>query len=476
MKVLHSIRWRLQFWYALLLALALVGFGATAWRLDRATRLQRVDQELERRVGAIVNSLQREANRPPRDAVDRNRPPADRPPPPPGDLRLPEREAAFFDATGRTPYYYLVWGRDGRDLARSAAAPSEVPPPDAGVRDREARSRGSLREFLHRAPQGDTIVVGRDISEEEAAMRRLAWLLLAAGASVFAAGIAGGWWVSGRALRPVADISATAARIANGDLSQRVPLTGEDSELDQLAGVLNETFARLQASFERQVRFTADASHELRTPVSIVLTQTQSALARPRESEEYRQALEACLRAGKRMQRLIESLLTLARLDGEQAEAARSQRCDLDVIVRDTVELLQPLAREHEVTVTVYWAPTECRGDAGQLGQVVANLVTNAICYNRPGGSVDVTCGVEAGRAVLKVSDTGIGIPFEDLDHVFERFYRADQARSSNSGGRAGLGLAITKAIVDAHDGKIDVTSETGRGTTFSVFLHHSNA
>ncbi len=481
MKVLHSIRWRLLFLYALLLALVLAGFGATAWRLDRATRLQRVDQELERHVGAIVNALRRDANRPrpdgppesrpPRNEADTDRPPGDRRPPPPRDLRLPEREAAFFDATGRAPYYYLVWEQDGREVARSAAAPSEVPLPDAPMRGREARSRGPLREFVHQAPHGETILVGRDIGEEEAAMGRLAWLLLAAGGSVFAAGLAGGWWVSGRALRPIGDISATAARISNGDLSQRIPVTGEDSELAQLARVLNETFARLQASFERQVRFTADASHELRTPVSVVLTQTQSALARPRAAEEYRQALEACQRAGKRMQRLIESLLTLARMDAQEADIARSGKCDLDVIVRDTVDQLQPLAREHHVTITLRCAPTECTGDAAQLGQVVTNLVTNAICYNRPGGSVDVSCRIDADRAVLSVSDTGIGIPPADLAHVFERFYRADQSRSSNGSGRAGLGLAITKAIVDAHHGEIDVTSESGQGSTFTVCL-----
>ncbi len=515
MKVLHSIRWRLQFLYALLLALVLAGFGATAWRLDRATRLQRVDQDLERRVGAIVNSLRRDGNRPegdrprpergqeppaaqdrpprdrppedrapgnqprenrpPPDGTGANRPPADQPPPPPGDLRLPEREAAYFDATGRTPYYYLVWGPDGREAARSAAAPFDVPPPDAGMRDRDARSRGPLREFVHRAPEGETIVVGRDIGDEESAMHRLGWLLLAVGGSVFAAALVGGWWVSGSALRPIKDISATAARISNGDLSQRIPITGEGSELAQLACVLNDTFARLEASFERQVRFTADASHELRTPVSVVLTQTQSALARPRAAEEYRHALGACQRAGKRMQRLIESLLTLARLDAERADIVRAGRCDFDVIVRDTVDLLQPLAQEHEVTVALRCSPTACVGDAGQLGQVVTNLVTNAICYNRPGGSVDVSCGVEANRAVLRVTDTGVGILPEDLAHVFERFYRADQSRTSNGGGRAGLGLAITKAIVDAHNGKIDVTSESGRGTTFTVFLPQSD-
>jgi heavy metal sensor kinase len=268
-------------------------------------------------------------------------------------------------------------------------------------------------------------------------------------------------------LRPIGDISATAARIAGGDLSQRIHTADTSSELGQLAGVLNNTFARLQAAFARQAQFTADAAHELRTPVSVVMTQTQTALARERPAGEYRETLAACQRAAQRMRRLIDSLLTLARLD-----AAETNRvpCDLDRMAAEAVELLRPLAEAQGVVLETELAPARCLGNAEQLGQVVTNLVSNAIHYNRPGGSVRVKVAGDSGAAVLTVADNGVGIAAEDLPHVFERFYRADKSRTRTTGG-AGLGLAIAKQLVEAHGGKIWVQSEQGRGATFSFTL-----
>jgi heavy metal sensor kinase len=233
--------------------------------------------------------------------------------------------------------------------------------------------------------------------------------------------------------------------------------------------MLNHTFARLQASFDRQAQFTADASHELRTPLSVMLTQTQTALARERTAAEYRESLTACQRAAQRMRRLTESLLTLARLDSGET-ATRREPCDLGRITSEAVELLRPLAEQQGVSLAVELAPAPCSGDAEQLAQVVTNLVTNAIYHNRPGGSVQVRLASQTGAVALSVCDTGQGIAPEDLPHIFDRFFRADQARSGASG-RTGLGLAITKAIVEAHGGSIEVVSELGYGRTFTVRL-----
>jgi heavy metal sensor kinase len=285
---------------------------------------------------------------------------------------------------------------------------------------------------------------------------------------VLVLGLAGGWWVSTRALSPIAAISAAAARISTGDLAQRIQTADTSSELGNLARVLNDTFARLQASFERQARFTADASHELRTPVSVVLTQTQSALARERPAAEYRESLAACQRAAQRMRRLTESLLTLARLDSGEAATTR-EPCNLDRLANDVTELLRPIAEEQKVSLEVESTPTRCEGNVEQLGQIVTNLVSNAIRYNRPGGSVRVKVAVEPDAAVLTVSDTGQGIAAEDLPHVFERFYRADNSRNRRAGGGAGLGLAICKAIADAHHAALEVASTQGGGSTFSL-------
>ena len=258
-------------------------------------------------------------------------------------------------------------------------------------------------------------------------------------------------------------------KIAGGDLSQRINAADTDSELGRLAGVLNSTFARLEAAFAQQARFTSDASHELRTPVSVILSQTQTALSRERPSSEYREALEACERAARRMRSLTESLLQLARLDAGQ-ETMKRERFDLSRVVRDCVEMVRPLAAERGIQIQSDVPSLECLGDAERIGQVVTNLLTNAIHFNRDQGEVRLSARTEGDVVFLAVADTGQGIPAEDLPHLFERFYRADKSRSRIQG-RNGLGLAICKAIMDAHGGGIEVSSQPGAGSTFTVKL-----
>jgi heavy metal sensor kinase len=330
-----------------------------------------------------------------------------------------------------------------------------------------ARVRGAAREVFHYTPPGECILVGCDITPELAELRRLAGFLLGAGGGVLLFGLAGGWWLSTRAIRPIRDISATAARIATGDFSQRIPVADTDSELGQLAGVLNSTFARLEAVFEQQARFTSDAAHELRTPVSVMLTQTQGVLTRDRPAAEYRETVEACQRAAQRMRKLIESLLELARLDARQ-EPMKRERVDLAQTAGDCIDMLGPLAAERRIAIHADLPSTACQGDADRLGQVITNLLTNAIHYNQEGGEVRVIARQENGEATLTVSDTGPGISEAELPHIFERFWRADKSRTGASG-RTGLGLAIVKAIVDAHRGSIEVKSQPGKGSSFVV-------
>ena len=473
MKFFHSIRWRLQLWHGLLLACVLTCFGYTAWRLQQATQYQRVDQELEERVAAMAGATRRAIDAAGRLPPDRARPAEgrgfDERPRRHPELRLNERETFLFEGGSGSRFHFVVWLPDGRELAHSPSALIGVPLPPAEAGPSGSRERGSLRERFHFTPPGECILVGCDVRDDRTRLRRFAWLLVSAGGIVLALGMAGGWWVSSLALRPISAISATAAKISTGDLSQRIATISAGSELDHLVRVLNDTFARLQASFARQAQFTADASHELRTPLSVVLTQTQTALARERSAAEYRESLAACQRAAQRMRRLTESLLTLARLDSGEDAAPRAP-CDLERITNEAVELLRPLAQEQKVTLSLELASVRCDGNAEQLGQVVTNLVSNAIYYNRPGGSVQIRTTAEAEAAVLSVSDTGLGIGPEDLPHVCERFYRVDKARS-NAAGRTGLGLAITQAIVAAHGGSLQVASELGRGSTFAVRL-----
>jgi two-component system, OmpR family, sensor kinase len=521
--ILSSIRWRLQAWHGLILVSVLAGFGVMAWRAARDAQLQRIDEELEQRLMGLLRP--EPPRRPPGEPLGEPRPvpiPGPRPGEPgsqpvgqpggpttdgpraaghegwggPGrrgprdasELRERLREAASraeFTASDAEPrYYFVAWEADGSALTRSPNAPADVPAPSpprrSPMRERNGprpgmpfqhvvRERQDARELAASLPEGPRLLVGRSIGEDRAAMRGLAYGFAAVGAGVLALGLVGGWWLATRAIRPIRDISTTALRIAAGDLSQRIDSAGTENELGRLADVLNATFARLEASFAQQARFTSDASHELRTPLAVIVSQAQTALARDRPAAEYREALEACLRAAERMRRLSESLLDLARLDSGD-EPMRRAPFDLARVAREALELLQPLAAERGVVVEADLPLTFCRGDAERVGQVVTNLVKNAIDFNRPGGAVRIAARAEANETLLSVADTGAGIPAEDLPHVFERFYRADRSRSGSEG-RIGLGLAICRAIVDAHSGTLTVESRPGEGSTFTLRL-----
>jgi heavy metal sensor kinase len=496
--ILKSIRWRLQVWHSLILVLVLTGFGVTAYRVARDNQLRRIDQDLQQRMWIAL--------RPPRPDEPHGR---GGPPPPehpeqhgqpnqssarPPEVRHPEHDPAAWRAHmsevishagalegGQTnAFYYMFWQPDGTLLASSPGAPKDVPIPSCQIPEpgdkpsSNLRTRAEFREFCVNFHLGERALVGRSMAPDLAAMRRLALWLFTAGTSVLAFGLAGGWWVATRAIRPIEDISSTAIKIAGGDLSHRINASDTESELGRLAGVLNSTFARLEAAFANQVRFTSDASHELRTPVSVILSQTQTALSRQRTANDYRETLEACQRAAQRMRNLIESLLELARLDAGQ-QPMKLHSFDLSRVTRDCVELIKPLAAERNVEIRCELPPVQCLGDPERMGQVVTNLLSNAIHFNREKGEVCLKIDAENGTASLTVSDTGVGIPAEDLPHIFERFYRVDKSRSRIQG-KTGLGLAICKAIVEAHSGSINVTSQPGNGSTFEVRLPASQS
>ncbi len=323
------------------------------------------------------------------------------------------------------------------------------------------RRRGSQVTRANRPPLA-VAVVGISTATTQAELERFAFLLTLTGSCVFVIGLAVGWLVSGRAIRPIKTISATAKTIAEGNLSERIDVGNTQSELGELAAVLNDTF-------ERQAQFTADASHELRTPTFVILSQAQSALRRERSKEENRKGFEICERAARQLQDLIEALLFLTRIDGGENHQDRDP-CDLGTIATEGVALLQPLATSRDINLRVDSEPASVEGDARQLRQVVSNLVGNAIEHIRPGGNVHVTVAKKDQSAILKVSDNGPGIHSDDTPHIFDRFYRADKSRSS-ADGHLGLGLAICKVIVEAHDGSIEVSSQIGEGSVFTVTI-----
>jgi heavy metal sensor kinase len=487
MKIFKSIKWRLQLWYGLILVCVLAGFGFTAYQLDRGRLFSRIDDDLHRRIGVLANAL----HRPPPRGPGGNENPFDRPPPeqfpdggppplgtdqPLPEFHLPSEDVHFFDASDPNNFYFMIKTRDGQELARSTNAPL-IPalvnvmtpqPPDSRIQ-LETVDFGNYRETPNVLPSGEIIWVGCSIAPELKELRLTALKLAAVGAGILLLGLIGGSWLVERALRPIDGISAAAAKISAGDLSQRINVAETESELGRLAAVLNSTFARLETAFAQQQQFTADAAHELRTPVSVMLTQTQTALTRERTAAEYRETIEACQRASQRMRRLIESLLELARLDAGQ-ESLKRVRFDFSKAIADVVALVRPLAEARGVKILPELGSLEITGDSERLAQVIANLLTNAIQYSPSGGEVHLKLASQPGLAALTVADTGPGISSADRPHVFERFYRGDKSRTA-SNGNAGLGLAISKAIVEAHGGTIEVASQTGTGTTFIVRL-----
>ncbi|MHC4402592.1 MAG: histidine kinase dimerization/phospho-acceptor domain-containing protein [Planctomycetota bacterium] len=235
------------------------------------------------------------------------------------ELDLPEDVLELFAGDGQARFYFIIWRGDGELLHKADSAP-DIPFPDLHSTETEplarlVRQRGDLREVIHESPYGANILVGRSIHLDLAQQQRFVALLAASGCSVLLVGLFGGWWLSTRAIRPIKAITSTAQGISAKHLSERIDVQDADAELGQLASVLNSMFDRLEAAFGQQVRFTADAAHELRTPLSVIGTNTEHALSKDRSADEYRVALESCQRASKRMQSLIDDLLTLARID-----------------------------------------------------------------------------------------------------------------------------------------------------------------
>jgi heavy metal sensor kinase len=264
-----------------------------------------------------------------------------------------------------------------------------------------------------------------------------------------------------------------AKRINAENLSERLPVAGPGDELGQLAVVFNDTFARLERSFNEMRRFTADASHELRTPLTAIRSVGEVGLRGPKEAAAYRDIIGSMLEEVDRLTRLVDSLLTLSRQDAGQVVLNR-ERVDLVELGREVTAHLGTLAEEKGQRISVEGqAPVYVMADVLVLRQAVINLVDNAIKYSPEGESIRIR--VDDGRTPqVEVTDRGPGIALEHRDRVFERFYRADHARSRSLGG-CGLGLSIARWAVEAHGGHIDLESREGEGSTFRIVLPQVN-
>lgn len=280
----------------------------------------------------------------------------------------------------------------------------------------------------------------------------------------------GGWMLARRALKPVDRMTEIARRISAEHLARRLEETGADDELGRLAQTLNEMLSRLDVAFKEMRQFTADASHELQTPLTILKGEIEVALRSPRGPEEYQRVLKSALEEIDKIARLVEGLLLLARADA--GVLRMDQRpVDLGQLVEEVYGQARILAQAQSIDLGLGPVePVSAQGDYTHLRRLLLNLVDNGIKYTPPGGKVTLSLQSSGGWTSIRVKDTGIGIPNEDQARIFQRFYRSPEARSRAEGG-AGLGLCIARSIAEAHSGRIEVESTCGQGSTFTVFL-----
>lgn len=272
-------------------------------------------------------------------------------------------------------------------------------------------------------------------------------------------------------MKPVRDIVSSAHGISEHNLSQRLEIPAANDELRQLSETLNEMLARLEAAFTRITRFTADASHELRTPVAAIRTTAEVILERHRSVGEYEEMVRQILAESEFTSELIENLLTLARADANRAQLELSPM-DIRSVVQEITPGGQTLASRHGLEWSVYMPPEEVLvlAERQSLNRLLLILVDNAIRYTPRGGAIRIALRSTSTQAVVEVTDSGVGIMPQDLAHIFERFYRASNARYINADG-SGLGLAIAQWVAAAHHGTLEARSVLGEGTTFQLTL-----
>lgn len=366
----------------------------------------------------------------------------------------------------------------GRLMWSSEQSPSTDVLPASEVPSAGPATVALQRIVCHRLirPGGQTMTlrVGCGLNRAQADLERFTKILLAVGIVLLLLAPLGGYLLAGRATRPIARIIHITNRLRPALLDERLPLRGTHDELDQLSQTINSFLDRIAAYLRQSREFTANAAHELRSPLTALQSSLEIALNADRSAEEYKEVLAVLLEECGRMRMLVNQLLLLAEEDAGRLRL-HSQALRLDQIIASSLEMFQVVAEAAEAELTVRrLEPVMIRGDGNRLWQVVNNLLDNAIKFTPAQGriSLDFYLDDERHECILEVSDTGIGIAPNDLPHVFERFYQGDKARQRESSSRGlGLGLSICQAVVAAHGGTIEVASSLGQGTRFKVSL-----
>ena len=475
--MLHSIRARLTAWYAgafavfeLVFALAFYGFVAR-------TTMARVDEDLRDVARDVVRSLdaERRAGAFPGQAVVAAL----------GEFRLGDPAVGILDRQSDNALfaYDVAPAPRGRYQRPVPAAPphfgailraAPLAPAFVTVGEGDA----AFRLLTVPYPFGRRLMVigaAQSLAPQRRTLRETRTALAIGAPLMLLFAVAGGYALARQSLRPVASMTEQAARIGAGTLHERLPVANARDELGRLGTVFNGLLGRLEAAFDRQRRFMADASHELRTPVAIIGGEAELALAREdRSAPELRAALGTIDEEAARLTRIVEELFLLARADAGAQPLAREELYLAD-LVRDAVHHVRTLAARKRITVSCdARGDLPFRGDEGLLRRLVLNLLDNAIKYTPEGGRVTVTAERRVGDYAIEVADTGPGIPPEAQPRIFDRFFRAARGSADGSAaatGGAGLGLAIARWIAEAHGGRVELTRTGSEGSTFTVLL-----
>jgi heavy metal sensor kinase len=456
----RTMKLRLALWYAAATAAVLIVFAAFFYELIEHRLAAEIERQLRIDFDLIEAQLEPDAD---------------------GNLHWLLRGSHGDEGYARLSAWFEVWSENGQLLLRHWPVPDAqihraLPAPTTTTLQFSAvELEPGLYVHLMERPariheRGVMLRVFRDETEMRHTMRETVEIFaLGLPLAVLLASL-GGYFIARQSLAPVAAMAAQARRVTSESLAQRLPVPNPHDELGRLASVFNETLARLQASFDELKRFTADASHELRSPLTALRTVGEVGLREASTEDDLRETIGSMLEEAQRLSDLIDALLTLARMESGKQELKREPLLVAELLA-DVQSHLGILATEKEQTLRVTAEPDLLvSADRMLLRQALVNVVHNAIRYSPNKTRIDLAARRRDVYAVIEITDQGPGIAPENQMKIFERFFRADKARS-RADGAAGLGLAIAKWSVESHDGRIEVESESGQGSTFRVVL-----
>ena len=383
--------------------------------------------------------------------------------------------------------YVQVWSESGESLLRTQYITVDLPLDTAALRQAASGKLVMLNQSYAEIPirslfyplermgpahARHVLQVAAPLNGRDRMLYRLAQMLVGITLAVGLATFAGGWWLGGRMVRPVDEIIDQAEKIRAGTLGRRITVHVDFREYERLVDVLNGLLTRLDNAFATQRRFTADASHELRSPLTVLKGEIELALRRDRDVTEYRRVLASNLEEVDRLTWIAEDLLTLARSDSGVLQP-RYQATDVSGRITRVLKRLQADARDKALELRLHTnGPVEAIIDPSLIDQIAWNLVENAVKFTPSGGRIHVSVTRDGGAVVIEVSDTGPGIPQEAVERIFERFFRADQARTHSADvWGTGLGLSIVRAIAEAHGGTVQASNRPEGGAVFLVTI-----